>query len=75
MRASFKSPRVKSSTSATAQPPSSADPTAKDYVNLTAAVDPRPSTSGDSSIQSMLDTVITVQVAYGQLLVDALMEL
>ena len=60
MRTSSKRPRVESSTGAVAQPPSSGDPTAEDYVNPTAAVDPSSSTLGDSSIRSMLDTVMTV---------------
>ena len=42
---------------------------------LTIAVDPSPSTSGDSSIRSMLDTVMTIQVTRGQLLVNVLIEL
>ena len=75
MRASSKRPRVESSTGAAGQPPSFGDPTAKAYVDPTAIVDPPPSTSDDSSIQSMLDTVMTVQAAYGQLLVDVLTEL
>ena len=40
-----------------------------------AVVDPPPSTSSDSSIRNMLDTVMTVQAAHGQLLVDVLTEL
>ena len=76
MRASYKRPRVESSSGvAPPPPPSSSDLTAKEYVNMTAAVDPPPSTSGDSSIRSMLDTVMTVQAAHGQLLVDVLTEL
>ena len=76
MRASSKRLRVEySSGVAPPPPPSSGDPTAEKYVDQTAAVDPTPSTSGDSSIRSMLDTVMTVQAAHGQLLVDVLMEL
>ena len=75
MRASSKRPIVESSIGAATQPPSSGDPTAEAYVNPTAAIDPPPSTSGDSSIQSMLDTVMTVQVAHGQILVDVLTKL
>ena len=56
-------------------PPSSGDPTAEKYVDPTAAIDPPSSTSGNSSIRSMLDVVITVQAAHGQLLVDVLTEL
>ena len=40
-----------------------------------AVVDPPPSTSSDSSIRNMLDTVMTVQAVHGQLLVDMLTEL
>ena len=60
MRASSKHLRVESSTGAAAQPPSSGDPTTEAYVNPTAGVDPPPSTSGDSTIQNMLDTIMTV---------------
>ena len=74
MKASSKCPRVESSSGA-APPPSSGDPTAEEYVDLTAVVDPPPSTLGDSSIRSMLDTVMTIQVAHGQLLVDVLTKL
>ena len=76
IRASSKHPRVESS-SGTAPPPplpSSSDPIAEEYVDPTVAVDPPPSTSGDSSIRSMLNTVMTVQAAHGQLLVDVLVE-
>ena len=74
MRASSKHPRVESSTSAVAQPPSG-DPIAKEFVDPTAAIDPPPFALDDSSIRSMLDTVVTVQAAHGQLLVDVLTEL
>ena len=75
MKASSKHPRVKSSTGAATQPPSSGDPIAEAYVNPTAAIDPPPSSLSDSSIRSMLDTIITVQATHGQLLVHVLMEL
>ena len=76
MRASSKHPRVESSSGAApSPPPSSSDPIAEEYVDPTAAVDLPPSTSSDSSIQSMLDTVMTVQATHGQLLVDVLTEL
>ena len=66
MRASSKRPCVESSSSvAPPLPSSSSDPTAEEYVDPMAIVDPPPSTSGDSSIWSMLDTVITVQAAHG----------
>ena len=71
MRASSKRPRVESSSDvASPLPPSSSDPTTDAYVDLTAAVDPPPSTSDDSSIRRMLDTVMTVQAAHCQLLLD-----
>ena len=75
MKASSKHPRVESSFGAAPPPSSSGDPTAKEYVDPTAVVDPPSSTLGDSSIRSMLDTVMIIQVAHGQLLVDVLTEL
>ena len=73
-KASFKCPRVESSTSDASQPSFSGDPTAEEYVDPTAVIDPLPSSSSDSSISNMLDTVITVQVAHGQILLDRLTE-
>ena len=75
MRASSKHARVESSTGAVAQPPSLGDLIAEEFVDPIAAVDPPPSSSSDSSIRSMLDTVMTIQAAHGQLLVDVLTEL
>ena len=79
MKASSKCPRVESSSGVAPPPPppppSFGDPITEEYVDLTVVVDPPPFTSGDSSIQSLLDTVMTVQAAYGQLLVDVLTEL
>ena len=80
MRASSKRPRVESSLGVAPPPPpppppSSGDSTANAYVDSTAAADLPPSTSNDSSIRHMLDTVITVQAAHGQLLVDVLTKL
>jgi len=61
MKASSKRPKVESSSSATPPPPpSSSDPTVEEYVNPTAAIDPPPSTSDDSSIRSILDTIMTI---------------
>ena len=79
MRASSKRPRVESSLGFAPPPPpppppSLGDPIIKEFVDLTAAVAPSPSTSDDSSIRRMLDTVMTVQAAYGQFLVDVLTE-
>ena len=57
-------------------PPSSSDPTAKEFVGPTAAAAaPPPFTSNNSDIRRMLETVITVQATHGQLLVDMLNEL
>ena len=73
MKASSKHPRVESSTGAS-RPPSSGDPIAEEYVDPTATVDPPPSSSSDSSIRSMLDTIMTIQAAHGQILLDVLTE-
>ena len=77
MRASSKHPRVESSSGvAPPPPPFSGDLTANVYVDSTAAaIAHPPSTSDDSSICHMLDTIMIVHVAHGQLLVDVLMEL
>ena len=75
MKASSKCPRVESSSGVASHPPSSGDPTADEFVDPTAAVDPSPPTLGDSSFRSMLDIVMTVQAAHGQLLVNVLTEL
>ena len=60
MKASSKCHCAESSLGVASHPPSSGDPTAKEFVDPTAAVDPLSSTSGDSSIWSMLDTNMTV---------------
>ena len=65
MRASSKRPHVESSSSVVSHPPSSGDLTVEEFVDPAAAVDPPPSTSSDSSIRNMLDTVMTVQATYG----------
>ena len=75
MRASSKRPCIDSSLGVAPPPPPSSDPRTEEYVDLTVAVDPPPSTLGDSSIRSTLDTVMTIQAAYCQLLVDVLTEL
>ena len=77
MRASSKRPRVEPSFSAPSPPPppSSNDPAADEFINLTAATASPPSTSDDSSICRMLDTIMTVQAVHGKLLADVLMEL
>ena len=76
MKASSKRPRVESSSGIAPSPhPSSGDPIAEEFVDSTDAATPPPSTSDDSSIHHMLDTVMTIQVVHGQLLVDVLTEL
>ena len=60
MKANSKQPRVDSSIGATSQPPSSGGPTAEEFVDPTTAIDHPTSSLSDSSIQSMLDTVMTV---------------
>ena len=83
IQASSKCPRVDASSSGIAPPPpppspfSSIDPAADAYVDPTAAAAAAPplSTSDDSDIRHMLETVMTVQAAHGQLLVDMLDEL
>ena len=75
MKASFKHPHVESSSGVASHPPFLGDPTTKEFADPTSVVDPPPFTLGDSSIQRMLDTVMTVQVAHGQLLVDVLTKL
>ena len=61
MKASSKHPCIDSSLGvAPPPPPSSGDPTTEKYVDLTVVVYPPPSTLGDSSIRSMLDTVMTI---------------
>ena len=47
----------------------------KEFVDPTVAVEPPTSSSSDDSILSMLDTIMTVQAAHGQLLLDVLTEL
>ena len=51
-------------------PSSSGDSVANAFIDPTVAIDPPPSTLDVASIHRTLDTVMTVQVAYGQLLVD-----
>ena len=74
LKASLKRPRVESSTGDTSRGPLSSDPSAKEYMDHTAAVDPKPSTSTTTSTRSMLETVFTVQSAHGQLLLNLLNE-
>ena len=76
MRASSKRPKVESSGVAPPPPSSTNDTFAEASVDLAAAATiPPPSTLDDLDIQRMLETVMTVQAAHGQLLVDMLDEL
>ena len=79
MRASFKCPRVESSSGVAPLPPpppfSTGDLVVDAYVDPTAVAAPSTSTSDDLDIHRMLEIVMTVQVAHGQLLVDVLAEL
>ena len=79
MRASSKRRRVDSSSlgAPPSPPPCSfkGDPAADAYIDPTATAAPPLSTSDDSDIRCMLETVMTIQVAHGQLLVDMLDEL
>ena len=74
MRASSKYPRVETSNVAPPPPSSTGDTMTEEFVDPAAAVPP-PSTLDDLDIQRMLETVMTVQAAHGQLLVDMLDEL
>ena len=77
MRESFKRPRV--DPFGTAPPSSSIGTTSGeasvDPVGVAAAVGPLPPTSDVFDIRRTLETVMTVQVAHGQILVDVLDEL
>ena len=75
MKASSLCSRVESSTSDASKPPPSGDPSTETYVNPTTALDPPQSTSGNSSLRAMLDTIMIAQAAHGQLLLDVLNEL
>ena len=68
LKASSKRPRVESSTGDASRAPPSGDPTADDFV------DPPPSTSSSSSMHTLLETCLTIQVAHGQILLDLLTE-
>ena len=77
MRASSKCPKVKLSgvTPPPHLPSYIGDATAEESVDPTATNVLLPSTSDDSDIRRMLETVMTIQAAYGQILVDMLDEL
>ena len=74
MRASYKRPRVEPFGVAPSPPPTG-DATADEPIDAVAIDVPPPSTSDDSDIRRMLETVMTVQAAHGQILVDMLDEL
>ena len=74
LKGSSKRLRIESSTSAS-RPPTSSDATAEEFVDPIVAVEPLASSSSDSFIRSMLDTVMTIQAAHGQLLLDVLTEI
>ena len=75
MRASSKRPRVNSSSGAPPPPPlSSSDLAANEFIDPAAATPPPPA-SDVSSIRHTLDTIMTIQAAHDQLLVDVLIEL
>ena len=65
MKASSKRPHLESSTSVASHPPSSGDPTTKEFVDPTAAVDPPPFPSDNSNLRGILETIMTIQVAHG----------
>ena len=68
------SSRRKSSTGDASQPPLFGDLSVEAYVDHTVAVDPPPSTSSDFSLRAMLDNILTIQAAHGQILLDVLNE-
>ena len=74
LKASSKCPHVEFSTRDVSRAPLSSDHSAEAFVDTTAVVDPPPSTSSSSSMRTMLDMVLTVHVAHGQLLLDLLNE-
>ena len=74
MKASSKRPKVEPSTGAS-RPPTSSDPTAEEFVDPTVVCEPLAYSLGDTSILSTLDTVMAIQAAHGQLLLDVLTKL
>ena len=78
MRASSKRLRVEPSGVAPPPPSSTGDTTIEepvDHAAVDAADVPPPLTLDDSDIRRMLETIMTVQAAHGQILVDMLDEL
>ena len=74
LKASSKHPRVESSTGDASRGPPTGNPTAEDFVDPTAAVDPPLFTSSSSFMRTMLEMCLIVQAAHGQLLLDLLNE-
>ena len=72
MRASSRRPKVETSGVAPPPPSSTGDTTAVESVDPAATAISPPSALDDLNIRRMLETVMTVQVAYGQILVDML---
>ena len=78
MRASSKRPRVETSGVTPPPPSSTGDTTTEESIDpatVAATTIPSPSTSDDLDIRRMLETVIIIQAAHGQILVDMLDEL
>ena len=75
MKESSKRPRVEPSSIAPPPPSSTSTTSSEASADPVAAVVPPPSTSNDFDIRRTLETVMTVQAAHGQLLVDMLDEL
>ena len=75
MRESSKRPRVEPSSTAPPPPSSARTTSGEASANPIDAAVPPPSTSDDFDIYRTLETVIIVQAAHGQLLVDMLDEL
>ena len=79
LRAISKRPRVEPFGVAPPPPSSTGDTTAEepvDHATDAATADvPPPPTSNDSDIRHMLETVVTIQAAHGQILVDMVMSL
>ena len=74
LKASSKCLRVESSIGDAYQALPFGDPSTKAFVDPIAIMDPAPSTSSASSMRTMLDTVLSVLAAHGQLLLDVLNE-
>ena len=74
LRVDFSGPRGASSGDVS-PPPSSIGADAVETSGAIAADDPPPTISDDSDIRRMLDHVLTVQAAQGQILVDVLDEI